>query len=227
MQQAGKQIFFGDREVLIQISDLLYAPAEVIVNPANSGLSHGGGLAAQILAAAGDELDRESEQLIREHGRLEAGMAVYTTAGRLPFAAVIHAVGPMMGSGDEQKKIEQTVHNSLLLCETNGWHTIAFPAISTGIFNVPVETCARAFHRAVTRYWDARAECEVEKVIICLSDRMWPTFCAAFTDDAPGAGGAVIPHAPVEAKPESVGHITLSDEDIAGLDNADISDWFK
>lgn len=227
MKQKAMQFLYGDRELHIKVTDLLYAPVDVIVNPANSGLAHGGGIAAQILDAAGEVLDRESEQLIREYGEIETGMAVYTSAGRLPFKAVIHAVGPVMGTGDEQHKIEQAVLRSLLLCETNGWQAIAFPAISTGIFNVPIETCAQAFFRAITHFWDARSDCEVNKIMVCLTEKHFQPFFEAFREDAFEEQEPEKPAIQKEDKPEPVGHISLSEEDIAELENDDISDWFK
>ena len=139
MDKKAMQFLFGDRELILKVSDLLSAPVDVIVNPSNTGLSHGDGLAGQILQYAGEVLQKESDQLIREYGQLESGMAVYTTAGQLPYKAIIHAVGPKMGEGDEQEKIELAVSRSLKLCEINEWQSVAFPAISTGVFNVPVE----------------------------------------------------------------------------------------
>jgi O-acetyl-ADP-ribose deacetylase (regulator of RNase III) len=117
--KTSMQFLYGDRELWLGISDLLTAQVEVIVNPTNSELSHVEGLAGEILAAAGENLQDQSRQLIQEYGQIDSGMAVYTTAGSLPYKAVIHAVGPSMGEGDEQHKIEQTVSRSLLLCEAN------------------------------------------------------------------------------------------------------------
>jgi len=141
--KTSMQFLYGDRELWVGINDLLTAEVEVIVNPTNSGLSHSGGLAAQILAAAGEELADQSAQLIQEYGSIESGMAVYTTAGHLSYKAIIHAVGPTMGEGDEQHKIEQAVSRSLLLCEANDWSSIAFPAISCGVYGYPITEACR------------------------------------------------------------------------------------
>lgn len=217
------QFLYGDRELRLEIGDLLKAEVEVIVNPANGGLSHEGGLAAQILTAAGDELATQSTQLIQEYGRIESGMAVYTTAGHLPYKAIIHAVGPTMGEDDEQHKIEQAVLRSLLLCETNDWNSIAFPAIGTGFFNVPIETCAQAFFRSITHFWDARQESAVEKIIICLTEDKFRPFFNAFREDAinpPEEQNAL------KAPKEVVGYIVLNEEELADVDD-EIADWFK
>ncbi len=234
MTNKTMQFLFGDRELLLKVGDLLSAPTEVIVNPANTGLSHGGGLAGQILHHAGDELQAESDQFIREHGELESGMAVYTTAGRLPYKAVIHAVGPKMGEGDEQVKIEQAVSRSLKLCEINEWQSIAFPAISTGIFSVPVETCARGFFRAITSFWDARMETAPEKIILCLKQEDFRYFFDAFRDEAiednTASPEAMTAAAAFENNDESepeTGYVDLSNEDLSGLDDDEVNDWFK
>ena len=123
---------YGDRELWLGVHDLLTAPVDAIVSPVNQNLLLEGGLAEQVLEKAGEQLQRDCLQLIDEHGVLESGMAVYTDAGLLPYKAVIHAVSPKMGEGDEQKIIELAVSRSLQLCEINEWGSIAFPAIGTG-----------------------------------------------------------------------------------------------
>ncbi|NNF97114.1 MAG: hypothetical protein HKM94_09330, partial [Halobacteria archaeon] len=197
---------------------------EVIVNPTNSELSHAEGLAGNILAAAGENLQAQSRQLIKEYGQIDSGMAVYTTAGCLPYKAVIHAVGPNMGEGDEQRKIEQAVSRSLLLCEANEWSSIAFPAIGTGFFNVPVEICAQAFFRSITHFWDARQECAVEKIMICLKEETFRPFFDAFREDAKTTTEK---QAVITSQDEAVGHIELDEAEIAELNDDDMAEWFK
>lgn len=221
--KTSMQFLYGDRELRIEIGDILTAEADVIVNPAKGDLTHNNGLAAHILAAAGDEMLTQSMQLIQEYGGIESGMAVYTAAGHLPFEAIIHAVGPTMGEGDEQYKIEQAVSRSLLLCETNDWHSIAFPAISVGSLNVPVETCAKAFFRSITHFWDARQESAVEKIIIRLVDTHFRPFFDAFREDA--INSPEIKKTATTSK-EAVGYIDLDEEEVTAIDN-EIADWFK
>lgn len=230
MNKTTMQFLFGDRELILNVSELLAAPVEVIVNPANAGLSHGVGLAEQILQKAGDTLQQESEQLIREYGQLESGMAVYTTAGHLPYKAVIHAIGPVMGEGEEQDKIEQAVSRSLKLCEINDWQSIAFPAIGTGIFNVPVEISARGFFRAITSFWDARLETSPEKIILCLHQDDFRYFFDAFRNEAVATSDQEIDTPqPVEGSAEEFepGFVDLSEQDLSELDDDEINDWFK
>lgn len=219
------QFLYGDRELWVGIHDLLAAPVEVIVNPSDSELSHSEDLTGEILKAAGADIDTQRKQLIQEYGRIESGMAVYTTAGELPYKAVIHAVGPIMGEGSEQHKIEQAVLRSLLLCETNEWSSIAFPAIGLGHFNVPIEICAQAFFRSITHFWDARHESAVNKVMICLEAENFRPFFDAFRDDAIMSAGEK-PEAALRKK-EAIGYIDLDEADIADLADDDMADWFK
>ena len=68
-----------------------------------------------------------------------------TSAGKLPFRGVIHAVGPRFGEGDEEEKLFVALITSLGLAKDRGWESVAFPAVSAGIFAVPLEICARAY----------------------------------------------------------------------------------
>ncbi|HJV10523.1 MAG TPA: macro domain-containing protein [Burkholderiales bacterium] len=144
--------------------NLLEAPVDAIVNAANGHLAHGGGVAAIISRAAGPELQTESDALVRKTGVLPTGSAVVTTAGRLPFKGVIHAVGPRQGEGDEETKLVSALGNAFERARERGWSSVAFPAVSSGIFAVPLETCARAYVKAM------RAS-PLSKVRLCLRDQ--------------------------------------------------------
>ena len=144
--------------------NLLEEPVEAIVNAANGHLAHGGGVAGVIARAAGPELQQESDALVRLHGVFRSGEAVATTAGRLPFKAVIHAVGPHRGEGDEERKLQLALANAFSLAREKGWESVAFPAVSSGIFAVPLDICARAYLAA------ARAA-PLRKVRLCLRDQ--------------------------------------------------------
>ena len=212
-------------------------PVDVIVNPANGGLSHGGGVAGQIAQQGGDIIQAESDLFIKEHGMLESGMVAITTAGHLPYAAVIHAVGPKMGEGDEKRKIQQAISRSLQLCDMHDWKSIAFPAISSGIFAVPIEISAQAFFRAITSFWDARMDTSPEKVIICLTDKNFLPFLHAFREESFKRDGKSndkldqkqkldIKIKQTDTEPE-VGIVNLSEDDVSSLDDDEVNDWFK
>lgn len=158
----------GDREFAVVIYDLLYEPVDCIVNAANGGLSHGGGVAAAISRAAGPSLDREGDEIVRRSGRIPVGEAVVTTAGNLPFKGVIHAVGPVMGSGDEENKIVKALHSSFLRASEKGWQSLSFPGISSGIFAVPHNICARAYIRAVREFFPEHPDSSLKTIRLCL-----------------------------------------------------------
>ena len=160
----------------VGIRDLLGAPVAAIVNPANGGLSHGGGIAAIISNEGGPQIDKHCAMYIEKHGRIPVTKAVATTAGRLPYKGIIHAVGPRMGDGDEINKIEATIMSCLAVAEAKGWDSIGFPAISTGLFMIPKDICARAFKNAVSSFWTRRSDTSVKLIWLCLTIDDYPVF---------------------------------------------------
>jgi O-acetyl-ADP-ribose deacetylase (regulator of RNase III) len=144
--------------------DLLEEPVDAIVNAANGHLAHGGGVAGIISRAAGPALQAESDRAVAGHGPFPAGSAVVTTAGRLPFKGVIHAVGPRFGEGDEEGKLVRALLSAWRCAAERGWESVSFPAVSSGIFAVPLEVCARA-------YVAAARQAPVRKVRLCLRDQ--------------------------------------------------------
>jgi O-acetyl-ADP-ribose deacetylase (regulator of RNase III) len=131
--------------------NLLDEPVDAIVNAANGHLAHGGGVAGIIARAAGPELQAESDRIVAVRGPFPTGSAVVTTAGRLPFKGVIHAVGPRYGEGDEETKLLDALAAAFACAHERKWQSISFPAVSAGIFAVPLEICARAYAGAARR----------------------------------------------------------------------------
>jgi O-acetyl-ADP-ribose deacetylase (regulator of RNase III) len=121
-------------------------------------------VAGIISRAAGPALQKESDALVRTHGVFAAGSAVATTAGNLSFKGVIHAVGPRLGEGNEEAKLVSALNAAFKLAKDRGWETLSFPAVSAGIFAVPLDVCARAYVRA------GRAS-PLRKVRLCLRDQ--------------------------------------------------------
>jgi putative ATPase len=144
--------------------NLLDEPVDAIVNAANGHLAHGGGVAGIISRAAGPELQEESDALVAKHGPFATGSAVVTSAGRLPFKGVIHAVGPRQGEGDEEARLFRALAAAFGLARQREWQTLSFPAVSSGIFAVPLDVCARAYLKAM------RAS-PLRKVRLCLRDQ--------------------------------------------------------
>ena len=108
-------------------------------------------------------------KIIKEVGRIPVTQAVVTVAGNLPYKGVIHGIGPRMGDGNEQIKIEKTIVNCLRLAAIIGWKSVAFPAISTGLFGVPSEVCAEAFKKAVPLFWETFPGTSVKQIVLCLT----------------------------------------------------------
>ncbi|MCE9641458.1 MAG: macro domain-containing protein [Betaproteobacteria bacterium] len=153
---------------IVVAGDLLNTRVDCIVNAANGGLSHGGGVAAAIAEAAGPKLEDECERIIREHGRIAVTHSVITTAGELPYKGVIHVVGPRMGDGDEERKLTRTLQLAFVQAHKRGWSSLAFPAVSSGIFAVPYEACARAYLKAVTGYFELYPETCLRTIRLCV-----------------------------------------------------------
>jgi len=152
----------------VVIGDLLEEPVDAIVNAANGHLAHGGGVAGAISRAAGPSLQRESDRVVAERGPIPTGEAALTGAGELPFQAVIHAVGPRQGEGDEEGLLVSALRSAFALAAGRGFCSLAFPAVSSGIFAVPLETCARAYVRAVREHFQAHPAGPLRTIRLCL-----------------------------------------------------------
>jgi O-acetyl-ADP-ribose deacetylase (regulator of RNase III) len=166
----AREEYPGGRAFEVVIGDLLKEPVDAIVNAANGHLAHGGGVAAVIARAAGQALEAEGDRIVAERGTVPVGEAVVTTAGRLPFRAVIHAVGPHQGLGREGERLVQALEAAFLRAHEMGLASISFPAVSSGIFGVPLETCARAYVRAVREFFAAHPDTSLRIVRLCLLD---------------------------------------------------------
>jgi putative ATPase len=160
--------FPGGRSFEVALADLLRETTDGIVNAANGQLAHGGGVAAAISRAAGPELDADGRSIVSQRGPVPPGDAVMTTAGRLPFKGVIHAVGPCQGEGDEGKKLASAVDAALRIADGAGWTSLSFPAISSGIFGVPPDVCARAYVAAVRSFFTFFNQTPLKLVRLCL-----------------------------------------------------------
>jgi O-acetyl-ADP-ribose deacetylase len=118
--------------------DITDQNVDVIVNPANSYLKHGGGVAGAIVRKGGKIIQTESDKI----GFVPVGSSVITTSGELPCQTIIHTVGPQMGEGNEDFKLSKSIHSSLSLASYNSYKSISIPAISSGIFGFPKDRCA-------------------------------------------------------------------------------------
>ena len=158
----------GDHRFQVVLNDLLSEPVDCIVNAANGTLSHGGGIAAAIAAAAGPRMEADCARIIENIGLIPVGHAAITSAGDLPYRAVIHAVGPRMGEGDEEAKLIAALKDAFALAGSRGYASLSFPAVSSGIFAVPAALCARAYHRAVAEYFRETPLSSLRLIRLCL-----------------------------------------------------------
>ncbi|MHA2610615.1 MAG: macro domain-containing protein [bacterium JZ-2024 1] len=134
-----EHLFASGHSLKIVEGDITEEKVDAIVNAANSFLKHGGGVARAIVDKGGKIIQEESDRI----GFVPVGQVAITTAGALPAKKVIHAVGPRWGEGNEEEKLRSAVWNSLEKAQSEGFQSIALPAISAGIFGFPKQECAR------------------------------------------------------------------------------------
>ena len=142
--------------------DITDLEVDAIVNAANEKLQLGTGVAGAIRRKGGPSIQEECNRI----GGTPVGTAVMTGAGNLQARQVIHAVGPRMGEGDEDKKLASAVRAALALADRRGMRSIALPAISTGVFGFPMERAARITLTEIHRYLQGGTK--LERVVVCL-----------------------------------------------------------
>ena len=151
--------------------DLTQERVDAIVNAANDRLKHGGGIARLIAQRGGRVIQQVSDAWVREHGPVSHAQPAYTSAGKLPCRYVIHAVGPVWGTGDEDRKLAQAITGSLALADKLALHSIALPAISTGIFGFPKARAAGVFFKAIQDYFAEHPDSGLQQVRLTLYDQ--------------------------------------------------------
>jgi len=142
--------------------DITDLEVDAIVNAANEQLQLGTGVAGAIRQKGGPSIQEECNRI----GGTPVGTAVMTGAGHLKARWVIHAVGPRMGEGDEDKKLASAVRAALALADRRGMKSIALPAISSGNFGFPLDRAARIMLTEIHRFLQGGTK--LERVVVCL-----------------------------------------------------------
>jgi O-acetyl-ADP-ribose deacetylase (regulator of RNase III) len=156
----------GKKRIVLVKGDITEREVDAIVNAANSYLKHGGGVAGAIVKKGGQVIQEESDRI----GYVPVGQAAITTGGKLKAPWVIHAVGPRMGEGDEDKKLRSAINSVLLLATERGFKSISVPAISAGIFGFPKDRCAKILVGEVANFLTEHPETSLEIVEFCIFD---------------------------------------------------------
>jgi O-acetyl-ADP-ribose deacetylase (regulator of RNase III) len=172
-EEAEKKVSLQLDGTLLELieGDITDLAIDALVNAANENLKLGSGVAGAILRKGGQSVQDECNRI----GHTPVGTAVMTGAGKLKAKQVIHAVGPQMGEGDEDRKLAAAVRSALALADRNALRSIALPAISTGNFGFPMDRGARIMLTEIHRYLQGGTK--LERVVVCLrGDEAFDTF---------------------------------------------------
>lgn len=145
--------------------DITEEEVDAIVNAANSRLRHGGGVAGAIVRKGGYIIQEESNKV----APVPVGQAAITGAGSLKALYVIHAVGPMWGEGDEERKLRQAISSALSLAEKHSLTSVSLPAISSGIFGYPKAENAKVIIDEILKFIHQK-KLHLKEIRICIID---------------------------------------------------------
>ncbi|WAP57375.1 O-acetyl-ADP-ribose deacetylase [Streptomyces sp. S465] len=170
--------------ITLALGDITEQTVDAVVNAANSSLLGGGGVDGAIHRRGGPDILDECRDLRASHyGKgLPAGQAVATTAGRLPARWVIHTVGPVFAeSEDRSATLASCYRESLRVADELGARTVAFPAVSTGVYRWPLDDAARIALTTV-RETDSSVD---EARFVLLDQRAYDAFETALNELPP------------------------------------------
>lgn len=184
---------FLNGRVVVKAGDITKEDADAIVNAANGSLMGGGGVDGAIHRAGGPEILKECKEIRRTlyPDGLPTGQAVITAAGKMAAKHVIHTVGPVYDRGgkDKAELLAACYRNSLSLAAKKRLKTVAFPAISTGVYGYPLEEAAKVSSGAIEKFLVSDSSIqEVRLVFFSRGDAEIFLKNQAFTP----AGGAIL-----------------------------------
>jgi O-acetyl-ADP-ribose deacetylase len=168
--------------------DITRATTEAIVNPANSMLAHGGGIARAISNASGPQLQIWSDKQPLHNGeRVAVGKAIISPSFDLHkkgIKYIVHTVGPDFRNPVEKKNGKKLLYdawyNTLVAADKQKIISITFPSISTGIFQCPKEVAATQAHRAISDFLNSHPNTSVHEIVIGLWEDTWEAYETAF-----------------------------------------------
>lgn len=160
-------------QIYFEQCDITRIKCDCIVNAANESLLGGGGVDGAIHRAAGPELLEECKTL----GGCETGEAKITKGYNLPAKYVIHTVGPVYTGKPKDKELLASCYvNSLNLAKENDIHSIAFPAISTGVYGYPINKAAEVSLTAIARWMNDNKDYNMSVIMSCFDKKTYQTY---------------------------------------------------
>ena len=161
------------QKILFDLGDITKLDCDAIVNAANKTLLGGGGVDGAIHRAAGRELLAECRTL----GGCHTGEAKITRGYKLKAKYVIHTVGPIYsGKSSDAADLANCYKNSLDLARKHDIHSIAFPAISTGVYHYPLEEATRIALTTIDNWLKANADYDIEVIFSCFDKRTYSVY---------------------------------------------------
>ena len=153
-----------EKKIKLKEGNLALLEVEAVVNAANKNLILGGGVAGAIRQLGGPSIQEECNKI----GPISVGEAVITGGGLLKAKYIIHAAGPVYGEGDEDIKLKNATLNSLKITKEKKIKSIAFPAISTGIFRFPLKRCSEIMIEVSVDFLKNKENDYPKEIIFCL-----------------------------------------------------------
>jgi len=153
--------------------DITESDVDAVVNAANSTLLGGGGVDGAIHRAAGPRLHQECLMIRASGGPCRTGKAVITSGGNMKARFIIHTVGPVWfdhTAEEADRLLADCYRNSLALAVQNSIRTIAFPAISTGVYGFPKDRAARIAVQTVREWIDGNPDAIREIAFVCFDE---------------------------------------------------------
>ena len=166
---------FEGRKIRLVEGNIVLLDVDALVNAANKSLILGGGVAGAIRQFGGPSIQEECNKI----GPIDVGKAALTGGGNLKARYVIHAAGPVYGEGDEDNKLARATLSSLEIAKKSSLKSLAFPAISTGIFHFPIQRCSEIMLKTTMDFLKNNEH--PEEVIFCLyGEKAYSLFSETF-----------------------------------------------